>query len=287
MTLSTTARSWLFVPADRPERVAKALASPAHAVIADLEDAVAPAAKDAARAALQALLATDGPPLAVRINPEGTPWHAQDLALLASPRVRWVMPPKVEDAEALAALAARLQPGQQLVPLVETAAGLLAAPALARVPQVLCLAFGTLDFIADTGMADTGADLDPLRVHLVVASRAAGIGAPLDGVAVALDDEAGLAASVRRARALGMGGKLCIHPRQLETVNAGFAPNAQELAWARRVLDALAAQPHGAVAVDGKLVDRPVELRARALLGAVQAFSPAEPGDVPAVPHVP
>lgn len=274
MSAVQQARSWLFVPGDRPERIAKALASPAHAVIADLEDAVLPAAKDGARAALQAVLAGDGPPLALRLNPEGTPWHAQDLALLASPRVRVVMPPKIEDAASLAALAARLRPDQQLVPLVETAAGLLAAPALARVPQVLCLAFGTLDFIADTGMADTGADLDPLRVQLVVASRAAGIGAPLDGVAVALDDEMGLAASVQRARALGMGGKLCIHPRQLEPVNTGFAPTSRELAWARRVLDALDGPPHGAVAVDGKLVDRPVELRARALLNAGRPAAP-------------
>jgi citrate lyase subunit beta/citryl-CoA lyase len=166
----------------------------------------------------------------------------------------------------LAALAAR-RAGLALVPLIESAVGLAAVRSLAAVPGVERLAFGHLDFQVDLGLRDaTEHDLLPHRCEIVLASRLARLAPPLDGVTAALDDAERLAADVARARRLGFGGKLCIHPKQVAGVRAGFAPAAGELAWARRVLAAAAAAGGAAVAVDGKMVDRPVMLRAEAIL---------------------
>jgi citrate lyase subunit beta / citryl-CoA lyase len=259
-------RAWLFVPGHRPERIDKALASGADRVIVDLEDAVAPEAKDEARAALAGWLASARAPVAVRLNAADTPWFEADLALLATPAVAAVVLPKAEDPSVLARLAA-LRPGLALVPLVESALGLAQARALAAAPGVQRLAFGHIDFQVDLGLRDaTEDDLLPFRCELVLASRLARIAAPLDGVTVALDDPAVLQADVQRARRLGFGGKLCIHPRQVAAVQAGFRPGADEVAWAQRVLAAAAQAGGAAVALDGKMIDKPVMLRAEAIL---------------------
>lgn len=268
-------RSWLFVPGHRPDRWAKALAAGADRVIVDLEDAVAAADKPAARQALQAWLAAPlpapGVPVFVRLNAAGTPWFDDDLALLAAPALAGVVLPKAEDPALLARLAAR-RPGLAWVPLVESAAGLAAARALAAAPGVERLAFGHIDLQADLGLRDaTEDDLLPWRCELVLASRLAGIAAPLDGVTVAFGDPARLAVDVARARRLGFGGKLCIHPAQLAGVRDGFRQSADEVAWAQRVLAAADAAGGAAVALDGGMVDRPVILRAQAVLREAQA----------------
>ena len=152
------------------------------------------------------------------------------------------------------------------MPLVETVEGWFQAAALAAVPQVERLAFGSFDFMSDAGIQADGPELDPVRTQLVLVSRRAGIAAPIDGVSLAIDDAAQLEADARRARRFGLGAKLCIHPRQVAAVHAAFAPRPEEIEWARRVLAALAAGPLGAVAVDGKLVDRPVALLAETIL---------------------
>lgn len=263
------------MPADRPERIGKALHSGAHAVIVDLEDAVAPAAKAAARDALANWL--DGPeaaPVMVRVNAVATPWHADDVRLCAHPRVQGLMLPKAEAAPplaalaTLAALAAQPAPQRALLPLIESAAGFEALREVARAPGVTRLVFGSLDFQADLGIEGDDDALLFFRSQIVLASRLAGLAAPVDGVSTALDDEAALAADTARARRLGFGAKLCIHPRQVAVVNAGLAPAEAELAWARRVLAAAQASGGAAVAVDGKMVDAPVLLRARRLLEA-------------------
>jgi citrate lyase subunit beta/citryl-CoA lyase len=263
-------RSYLFVPGDRPERFDKALASGAHAVILDLEDAVIPERKPMARAALAGWLAASTARVFVRINPAGTLWHEDDCALLASAAVRGVMVPKAEDARVLAQVAARLRAEQELLPLVETVAGHFEAAALAQVPRVSRLAFGSFDFMSDSGIQGDAEELDAVRTHLVLVSRHAGLQAPVDGVSLAIDDAAQLEQDVRRSRRFGMGGKLCIHPRQVPVVHTGFAPRPEEVDWARRVLQALAAGPLGAIAVDGKLVDRPIAARAEAILREAQ-----------------
>ena len=258
--------AWLFVPGHRPERFDKALAAGASHVIVDLEDAVAPADKDTARAALVRWLAGTTARVAVRVNAADTAWFADDLRALASPAVGAVMLPKAEDPQVLAAIAGQ-RPDVALVPLVESAAGIANARALAAMPGVQWLAFGSIDFQVDLRMRDATEDeLLPFRAELVLASRLATIAAPLDGVTTAIDDAERLAADVQRARRLGFGGKLCIHPKQVAAVRAGFAPSAAERAWAERVLAAAAASAGAAVALDGKMVDRPVILRAQAIL---------------------
>jgi citrate lyase subunit beta / citryl-CoA lyase len=259
-------RAWLFVPGHRPERYGKALASGADRVIVDLEDAVPPADKDAARAALARWLAQAPTPVAVRLNAADSPWFEADLALLAAPALAAVVLPKADDAAVLARLTAR-RSGLALVPLVETAQGLAQARALAAVPGVQRLAFGHIDFQVDLGLCNaTEAELLPYQCELVLASRLARIAAPLDGVTVALDDASVLQADVQRARRLGFGGKLCIHPRQVAAVQAGFRPGAAEVAWAQRVQAASTQAGGAAVALDGQMIDKPVMLRAEAIL---------------------
>ena len=258
------ARSWLFVPGSRPDRFDKALAAGAGAVIIDLEDAVAPADKQRARDAVVAWL-QPWHAVVLRINSADSPWFDADLALCGKPGVAAVMLPK---SEHVAMLAAVVRAGAQaLVPLVESAAGITALDALASAPGVQRLAFGSIDLQADLGMRDATEDeLLLFRSAIVLASRRADIGAPIDGVTTAIDDAARLQVDVQRARRLGFCGKLCIHPKQVAAVNALFAPAAEEVSWARRVLDAAAAAGGAAIAVDGKMVDKPVLLRAEAIV---------------------
>lgn len=266
-------RSVLFVPGVRPERFDKALASGADAVIIDLEDAVAPGEKDVARAAVVAWLqarAAVAPlhttaSLLLRVNGVDTPAFADDLTLVHHPAWAGIVLPKVETATSMGAL--RGAGVHTVIPMIETLAGLDAATEIASAPGVSRLAFGSLDFQADLGMRDAlDEELLPFRAQLVMASRRAGIGAPIDGVTTAIDNAERLTADVRRARRLGFAGKLCIHPRQVTLVNTLFAPTPDEIAWATRVVAATDATRGGAVAVDGMMVDTPVLLRAQAIL---------------------
>jgi citrate lyase subunit beta/citryl-CoA lyase len=270
------ARAFLFVPADRPERHARALATGAGGVIVDLEDAVAPERKMAAREALAASFAAlpdmDRQRLLVRVNAAGTPWHdddcAQAAALVARGLIAGVVLPKAERAADLSRLAQAIGPQGVLVPLIESAAGLAAVDELAAASQVLRLAFGNLDFQADLGMACDAdeAELVPVRLALVLASRRAGLSAPIDGVTPDWRDAARLAADTARARRGGFGAKLCIHPDQVVPVHAALGPSADELAWARRVVDAIRASGGGVVSLDGRMVDAPVVRLAERLL---------------------
>lgn len=253
----------LFVPADRPERFAKAFAAGADAVLIDLEDAVPPEGKAPARAALAAArdaIAAAPCPVLVRVNAAGTPWHAGDLAVAAALPLAGIVLPKAESAAAVTA-AARAS-GCAVVALVESAAGLAAARDTAR--AAARLAFGSIDFAADLGCAHTREALLAARAELVLASRLAGLAGPLDGVTAAYGDAAAVADDARHAARLGFAGKLLIHPAQVAPARAGFAPGAEERAWAERVL---AASPQGgAVAVDVAMVDAPVRLRAEAIM---------------------
>lgn len=255
-------RAPLFVPANRPERFVKAAASGADAVILDLEDAVAPDAKDAARAALRKDFTRLS--VIVRINAIGTPAHAADVAAIAALRPAAVILPKSEDAASVQVVAQAV--GVPLIALVESAVGLANVRQIAAAPGVHRLAFGSVDFCADLGCAHLREVLLPARSELVLASRLAGIAAPIDGVTVQLDDLSVSHGDAAHARALGMTGKLCIHPKQIFEVKRAFAPSVAEIDWASRVL----ASGDGAVAVDGAMVDEPVRIRARAILAQVQ-----------------
>jgi citrate lyase subunit beta/citryl-CoA lyase len=253
---SRIARSYLYVPGNRPERFDKALAAGADAVIIDLEDAVPPAEKPAARAALSAWLSL-GKPVIVRVNAADSPWYAEDLAACDVAGVVGVVLPKAENIdEAVVALCRRRKAA--LLPLIETAAGMARAEAVAATACVQRLMFGTIDFQFELGIDGDGDELLAFRSRLVLASRLAGIQSPVDGPCTSWEDAALLDADCRRARRLGFGGKLCIH--------AAFSPAAGEVAWARRVLEAARGSGGAAVAVDGRMIDRPVLLKAERIL---------------------
>ena len=263
------ARSLLFLPADRLERLPQALASGAHALVIDLEDAVAPECKAGAREALARLWpsldASVRSRLLVRLNAPATPWHADDAALLVALQgLGAVMPAKVEAPADLLRLFAAF-PARRWLPLIESAQGLSRIDAIARVPGVLRLAFGHLDFQSDLGMdcESDEAELAPVRLSFVMASRRADLAPPVDGVTTALQDNARLSADARRARRFGFGAKLCIHPAQVAPINAALGPSEEQRAWARRVLAAAAAHGEGAFRFEGAMVDAPVLARAR------------------------
>lgn len=262
-------RTYLFVPGDRPERFAKALASGADAVVLDLEDAVLPAAKQRAREAIAGFVSgsSEVARLVVRINADDTAEFAHDLALLANHTVAAVMVPKSERAATLLAVR-NVCSSAWMLPLVESAKGVLASEALARTPGVQRLVFGTLDYALDMGLEGdlaTTLGLDAPATWLALSSRAAGIASPAAGVTPAIDDEALLLAEWTRARAHGYGAKLCIHPKQVAAIHRTLTPSAEERAWAQRVL-AAAEHAHGAVQLDGRMVDKPVIERARRIV---------------------
>jgi citrate lyase subunit beta / citryl-CoA lyase len=272
------ARSLLFVPATKPERIVKALDSGADCIIVDLEDAVAEGSKDAAREQLAQHLARLTPAqlerTLVRVNAVGTPWHDTDIALLRDWAARGVavMLPKAEDAGAVRGVAHRLGEAARIVALVESLAGLDAADALAREPQVVRLAFGHLDFQLDLGMRATAEEpeLAFARNALVAASRRARLPAPIDGVTTDTGNAERLAADARRARAFGFGGKLCIHPAQVAGVNEALGHSEAEQAWARRVLEEAAKHGGEAFSLDGRMVDLPVIRAAEAIAASTQ-----------------
>ena len=286
--MSTTplalARTFLFVPADRPERHARALAAGAGGVIVDLEDAVAPERKASARESLAASFAAlpqaGRQRLLVRINASGTPWHDDDrtavATLVAQGLIAAVVLPKAERAGDLRQLAEAIGATGLLVPLIESAAGLAAVDELAAAPQVLRLAFGNLDFQADVGLACDAdeAELVPVRLALLLATRRAGLPAPIDGVTADWRDAQRLAADTARARRGGFGAKLCIHPDQVAPVHAALGPSTDELAWARRVVEAIRSAGGGVVSLDGRMVDAPVVRLAERLL-ALDAQPPS------------
>jgi citrate lyase subunit beta/citryl-CoA lyase len=261
---SSIARSYLFVPGNRPERFTKACAAGADAVIVDLEDAVPAVEKNAARAALAAWL-TPERAILIRINSAETEWFHDDLALGGMPGVAGIILPKAERVLDLSAVASA-GAGTPILPLIETAQGFANVQALAQARCVQRLLFGSIDFKLDLGIDGDDQELLFFRSQLVLVSRIAGLQPPVDGVTTAINDPEELRNDTLRARRLGFGGKLCIHPKQIGPVNQCFSPSAQEIEWAGRVLEAAAAAGGAAVALDGKMVDRPVILKAQQII---------------------
>jgi len=260
--------TYLFVPGNRPERFDKALASGADAVIMDLEDAVAPEDKDRARAYVRTWFdahrdAADR--VVVRINERAARWFDADRMLLREAGLRFAMLPKTETAEEITAVRAALPAQGCVLPLIETARGVDNVRAIAAAEGVIRLAFGTLDYALDLDLSGDERGLAYPSARIALASRCAGIDAPIAGVTADIDDDARLAADLAFARAFGFGAKLCIHPKQVALVHKALLPTPAEIDWAKRVL-AAAEGAAGAVQVDGRMVDRPVVLKARAIL---------------------
>lgn len=264
------ARTYLFVPGNRPERFAKALASAADAVVLDLEDAVAVDDKSNARELVGAQLAGMSPEarrrVVVRINDIASNWFSMDLRTLLHSGGTQVMLPKAESAAQIAALRS-VVPDADVLALVETARGVAAVDEIAAASGVSRLVYGTLDFALDLEL-DTSAGDEGLAYaasRIAVASRAAGLAAPVAGVTPQLDDEVRLLADLAQARRFGFGAKLCIHPKQIDPIHRALQPSAAAVDWATRVLKAEAASP-GAARLDGRMVDRPVVLQAERIL---------------------
>ena len=263
-------RSYLFVPGNRPERFAKALASGADAIVLDLEDAVAPAAKDAAREAIaqwfgQASRA-DAERAVVRINDARSNDFSDDLRLLREAGISNVMLPKAESAAQVQAVREAV-PEARVLALIESARGVANVQQVAGAGGVVRLVFGTLDFALDLDLdiADGPEALVHAAGAIAIASRVADLAAPVAGVTPQLDDEPRLVADLAWSRRHGFGAKLCIHPRQVAPIHAALAPSAAAVEWARRVLAAEAASP-GAAQLDGRMIDRPVVLQAERTL---------------------
>jgi citrate lyase subunit beta/citryl-CoA lyase len=233
-----TARTFLVVPGDRPDRFGKAAASGADAVVLDLEDAVSPHHKSDARQHVSRWLGRRNQSI-VRINADGTRWHGEDVAMIARHpgTVTAVMVPKAEDPGQLEALSLRLPAGVSVIPLIETAAGVVRAPAVCAVTGVVRPLFGSLDLAAQLGIdhqAHTG--LRHAHSALVLAAAASGCAAPVDGVTTSLADDTLLRADLDHAVTLGFTGKLCIHPRQVALANQRLSPSDADVRWAREVI---------------------------------------------------
>ena len=255
----------LFVPADRPERFGKALASGASGAILDLEDAVAPDRREYAREQVRAFLdaSPDLANVAVRVNPPQSADGRADLVMLASTRrVGAVVVPKAGDAGDCARVA-ELAGDVPVIVIVETARGLVQCETIAAAPNVLALAFGPYDLAAELGGSSDPEVMDVHRARMLVAARAAERWA-IDGPSREYGDAAIPARDAERARRMGYDGKLLIHPAQLAPVRAAFTPSADEVAYARRVVEA-AARSNPAV-LDGTMIDPPIEAAAHRTL---------------------
>jgi len=263
-------RTYLFVPGNRPERFAKALASGADAIVLDLEDAVAPASKHDAREAVAQWCAgideAERARIVVRINDAHSSAIAEDLRLLCDARLTGVMLPKAESAAQVDTICAAV-PGARVLALIESACGVANVQDVASADGVVRLVFGTLDFALDLDLdiADSSDGLAHAASALAIASRIAGLMAPVAGVTPQIDDEPRLLADLAWSRRHGFGAKLCIHPRQVAPIHTALAPSAQAVDWARRVLAAEAASS-GAASLDGRMIDRPVVLQAQRTL---------------------
>ncbi|GGF02875.1 HpcH/HpaI aldolase/citrate lyase family protein [Mycetocola zhadangensis] len=255
----------LFCPADRPDRFDKAIRR-ADAVILDLEDAVRPADKRAARDAITSH-PLDPTRTVVRVNPAGTPDFAEDLVALARTDYRWVMLPKTESAADVAALGDRYG----VIALCETAAGVLAAPEIARVDSVRALMWGAEDLLASLGgTSSRHADgsyrqvARHARSHVLLAAGAAGKTA-IDSVYLDIADLDGLHAEVADAVASGFSATACIHPTQVPTIRDAFLPDEAQIEGAEALLTA-AETEQGVFRFRGRMVDEPALRHARSIL---------------------
>lgn len=259
-------RSWLFVPGNRPDRIGKALASSADAVIIDWEDAVAGRDKPQAREQTRRALAHPPPRRPwLRINAQED-WLTEDLAALAGLPLAGLVLPKAESPEACAGVA---RTGMPLMALIETPLGVEQAFGLAQAAGVEWLGFGSLDYLAalQGEYSPGGEALIYPRSRLINAARAAGLAGVVDGAFVDIRDTEGLHAETEQARRLGFDGKLLVHPAQIEPVHAALAPVRADLDWARNVMAAWQASgDEGVITLDGCMIDAPLVAAARLIL---------------------
>lgn len=269
----TPRRSVLYLPASNPRAVEKARTLPCDVVVLDLEDAVGPDHKAAARDAAVEALRLGGfqaREVGVRVNGLDTDWGEADLTALKAAAPAFIVAPKVSNADQAAAFTARLPGGAALWAMIETPGALFHLDAIAATPGLAVLMLGVNDLAA---MLRSGPapDREPLKTAMsltVAAARAHGL-SPIDGVFNALDDDAGFEAECRQGRLYGFDGKSLIHPRQIAGANTAFSPTVDEIAWAQGVVAAFAApenEGRGVLRVQGTMVERLHLERARHVL---------------------
>ena len=285
MDFDARMRSLLFVPGDQPERVKKALSSNADGVVIDLEDAVSPEHRQQARTLLKNAhdesSVGNSTLIIVRVNPYGTVDFLEDLKSVLAAGVGFILVSKFiagdlakeMDAEisVLEAEAGRVSP-LYAIALIESAAGVLSLLNSSHLPtRVRRLAFGAADFHADLATSHLRPDIHSDLAHsaIVLASAAASLDAPLDSPYFSLDDDVGLRESARMARERGFGGKLAIHPKQINAIHESFRMSEDELGWARKVIaewESPARAGRAAIKVDGQLADMAMVRRARQII---------------------
>lgn len=260
-----TAQTFLFVPATRPDQIEKALATTADVVIIDLEDAVR--GEDKAQARQNLALLQPSRDACVRINDETTSYFMDDVALVAGCQwVSSVVLPKVHSAAQVERFRIVADNDVPLLALIESARGIVASEEIAS-SGVSRLLFGSVDYAAELSAEPNEYLFAYPRSRLVVASAAAGLAAPVDGPTLAIHDVDRLIEEATAAQLLGMGGKLCIHPKQVLVVGSIFRSSSSDEQWAREVLDAHEKSDDGVFVVNGEMVDAPVVARARRILG--------------------
>lgn len=281
--LSRTRRCLLFVPAVRPDRFPKALATGTEVVCVDLEDGVGRGAKVKARHEAMAFLADRKPTeteVWLRVNDPTTRLGRLDLEALSDAKVRpdALLLPKVAGADDVVkvemALTGVLE-GVPLVLMIESAKGLVKAESVASAtPHVSAIVFGAIDYCADVGCVVDWEALLYARSRVVLAAAAAGVEV-LDGPFMDVAAPDGLRDECHGAARLGFTGKIAIHPDQVAIIQGAFAPSPQDIAWARKIIDAYEAAGGGVLLVDGRLIERPVIVAARRMLDGVRAVENA------------
>ncbi|MCR5979187.1 CoA ester lyase [Gordonia jinghuaiqii] len=278
MTSQPTRPGWLFCPADRPDRYTKALAV-ADVVILDLEDAVSPTNKSAARSAVTDLIRTrtyEAARTVVRIHGAGDPQHQSDLDLVAKCGLETVMLAKAEGPQDLSSLQ-----NVSVIALIETPLGLERCSEIADAPCVTGLMWGADDLVAGLGghsaRFDDGSFRDIARfarARVLTAAKARGLLA-LDGVHMDIGDTAGLQAECEDAVAVGFDATAAIHPSQVPVIQRAYAPSSDQLDWARALLEATADNP-GVTTFRGRMVDGPVYAQARRIVDRAAVAMPAD-----------
>jgi citrate lyase subunit beta/citryl-CoA lyase len=273
-----TARSFLFAPGSEERKLVRALESGADAVVADLEDAVAPEEKTTARDVATRVLREAGTESLrlLRVNGVDTEWHDADVAALGDAGLDGIVVPKATGA-AVRAVGDHVD--TPIVAIVETARGVREAFEIASHEQVAVLLLGAVDLALDLGLEERadGQEILFARSSLVVDSAAAGLRGPVDRVWVDVRDLEGLARDCAFARSLGFRGKALVHPDQIAPTHEAFAPTSSELRRAREIVaayDRAAGQGRGVVALDGDMIDAPVAERARELLSDQKRSAP-------------
>lgn len=281
------ARSYLFIPGNNPAMLQNADVFGADALILDLEDAVSPAEKDAARFLLQSFLESrpkGKEKIFIRINGLDTPWAEADLEAVVSERIDGIVLPKagVEEISRLSVLL-HLQETKKglsgtigIVPIVELARSVLETDEIAKMPRLCGILLGAEDLTADMDLERTkaGGEIAYPRARVAFACKAFRLEA-IDTPFTDTNDDPGLLEDCRKAAALGMDAKAAIHPNQLETIHEVFSPSPKRIEWALRVREAsrrAAADRLGVFSLDGKMVDKPVIARAEKILSAARRF---------------